>query len=95
MEEIDELGLSGMYDFFYLPRDRRNGTNVGYAFVNFENAEAGLLCQRVFTNYRFKRFRSSKVGQLSMAHVQGLENIINHYAGAAVYKFTKIQTLKT
>ena len=28
MEEMDDLGLEGRYDFFYLPRDRRAGTNV-------------------------------------------------------------------
>lgn len=55
LEEIDHSGFKGSYDFFYLPMDTQNRTNVGYAFINFVTPEAfarvgcffswkGLLC---------------------------------------------------
>lgn len=84
MEELDELGLAGLYDFFYLPRDRRNGTNVGYAFVNWESGDAAKKCQDSFIHYRFKRIKSGKIGQVSIAHIQGLRNICEHYSNTAV-----------
>lgn len=35
LQEIDAAGYEGTYDFFYLPMDTQNRTNVGYAFINF------------------------------------------------------------
>ena len=40
LEEIDLAGFKGSYDFFYLPMDTQNRTNVGYAFINFLTTEA-------------------------------------------------------
>ena len=50
LEEIDLAGFKGSYDFFYLPMDTQNRTNVGYAFINFLTTEAGWnwLCWCVF-----------------------------------------------
>ena len=39
LEEIDQEGFKGTYDFFYLPMDTQNRTNVGYAFINFMTPE--------------------------------------------------------
>merc|ERR1719428_2417692 len=32
---IDDAGLKGKYQFFYLPRDGNRSSNLGYAFINF------------------------------------------------------------
>ena len=39
LKEIDAAGFKGSYDFFYLPMDTKNRTNVGYAFINFLSTE--------------------------------------------------------
>ena len=39
MNLIDNSGLKGKYDFFYLPRAGNNGSNLGYCFINFVTPE--------------------------------------------------------
>ncbi|CAE7309152.1 ML4 [Symbiodinium natans] len=38
MQEVDQMGFEGFYDFFYLPMDTRNKNSVGYAFINFKDS---------------------------------------------------------
>jgi hypothetical protein len=84
IEEIDGLGFAGRYDFFYLPMDVHNRTNVGYAFINFLTPAD---CQRffsIFREYMFKRHSSKKIAGVSQAHVQGLVNNLEHFLNRAV-----------
>lgn len=86
IEEIDELGFGGTYDFLYLPMDKGTLSNVGYAFVNFVDASWGERGMDAFKSYRFKRYRkqSGKIATVSVAHIQGLENNLKHYQHTAV-----------
>lgn len=86
MCELDSLGFLGQYDFIYVPMDRNTHWNVGYAFVNFVKPENAKRCIEMLTDYRFRRFRrsSSKVTQVSAAHIQGLEKNMEHYSNTAV-----------
>merc|ERR1719161_2416004 len=86
MDELDSLGFTQGYDFIYLPMDKTTHWNVGYAFVNFSCPENATRCMEVMTEYQFRKFRqvSGKVAQVSVAHIQGLENNLEHYSHTAV-----------
>lgn len=85
IEEMDKLGFAGTYDFLYLPMDNGTFANVGYAFVNFLDASWAERGMDVFKNYRFKRYhKSGKIGTVSVAHIQGLENNLKHYESTSV-----------
>jgi len=87
-EEIDEEGFAGRYDFFYLPMDVRNKTNVGYAFINFlEATDLRSFCHH-FEGYHFKKQASQKIATVCPAHVQGLEKNIQHLLKKAVTQFS-------
>lgn len=73
LEEVDEAGFVGQYDFFYLPMDVRNNANVGYAFINFLQPDDFERFQQTFEGYQFKRAGSRKVATVSPAIVQGLK----------------------
>jgi len=82
INELDDLGFKGTFDFLYIPLDKGTMSNVGYAFVNFVEPEWAERCMAAFQNYRFKRHR--KIAAVSVAHIQGLEANLAHYENAAV-----------
>ncbi|CAD7969370.1 unnamed protein product [Amoebophrya sp. A120] len=86
VQELDNIGFAKQYDFVYLPIDRSTESSVGYAFVNFKKAADSVRALSVFGEYRFHRYRnvSSKVGSVSIAHIQGLENNIAHYKKSVI-----------
>lgn len=86
IEELEKLGFGGTYDFLYLPMDNGTLSNVGYAFINFVDPSGAKRAMAVFKSYRWKRYRkqSGKMGTVSVAHIQGLENNLKHYENAAV-----------
>eukprot|EP00747_Dinoflagellata_sp_TGD_P098770 gnl/TRDRNA2_/TRDRNA2_167545_c2_seq1.p1 gnl/TRDRNA2_/TRDRNA2_167545_c2~~gnl/TRDRNA2_/TRDRNA2_167545_c2_seq1.p1 ORF type:complete len:343 (+),score=55.55 gnl/TRDRNA2_/TRDRNA2_167545_c2_seq1:73-1101(+) len=89
LQEIDKLGFEFAYDFFYLPMDTHNRTNVGYAFINFcTNVDYRKFTDR-FTNYKFKTHPSGKIAKVSPAHMQGFRENILHFSNRAVTLSTK------
>ncbi|CAE7229225.1 ML2, partial [Symbiodinium pilosum] len=91
LEEIDSEGFTGLYDFFYLPMDVRNKTNVGYAFVNFLQPSDMTRFSEHFEGYRFKNNQSQKIATVSPAHVQGLKRNVQQLSKKAVLHFNKGQ----
>lgn len=87
MQELDTLGFRGKYDFVYLPIDNATFWNVGYAFVNFEDSADALRCMEVMEGHEFLRFRPGRkrVAQVSVAHIQGLEQNLAHCTGTSVF----------
>eukprot|EP00435_Cladocopium_sp_Y103_P025043 s1434_g6.t1 len=84
LEVSEVMGSPQSFDFFYLPWDTQNDCNIGYVFVNFPDPGAAQLAVRAFSNYNFRLHDSKKVGKVSPAHIQGLENNLRHLQDRAV-----------
>lgn len=84
MQEIDAAGFEGEYDFFYLPMDIQNRTNVGYCFINFTSCAGLQKFMSVFVGYAFQKHSGQKIAQVSEAHVQGFVENISHFSNRAV-----------
>merc|ERR1719265_1827493 len=67
IKTIDQAGLKGRYDFFYLPRAGNNGSNLGYAFINFTDQEGAEHCMGTFNGVPLDPSRSTKVCTISQA----------------------------
>jgi len=65
---LEEVGLSGDFDFVSIPRTRRS--NLGYAFVNFRTAGAAENCRRTLDG-RHLGGAAHKVCRVVPAHLQG------------------------
>merc|ERR1719160_780102 len=89
--ELDRMGFAGRYDFFYLPMDVHNRTNVGYAFINFLTPQDALRFSRILTNYKFQQHSSQKIATVSPAHIQGLVRNLFHFSNRAVSQSRDIQ----
>jgi len=87
LQEIDAEGFAGLYDFFYLPMDVRNKTNVVYAFINFLDSANMIRFQERFEGYRFKSQNSQKIATVNPAHVQGLARNVQQLTKKAVLHF--------
>lgn len=72
VDAIHSVGFAGKYDFVHIPR--RNSThdgNIGYAFVNFKDAQEAEAFQVAFHNYQFSGSKSNKRCEVKLAHFQG------------------------
>eukprot|EP00424_Heterocapsa_rotundata_P003907 CAMPEP_0168697358 /NCGR_PEP_ID=MMETSP0503-20121227/35841_1 /TAXON_ID=89963 /ORGANISM="Heterocapsa rotundata, Strain SCCAP K-0483" /LENGTH=117 /DNA_ID=CAMNT_0008743177 /DNA_START=13 /DNA_END=362 /DNA_ORIENTATION=- len=72
-QAVATMGLSGKYDFLFVPKSHRPGSNLGYAFVNFVDPADAELCTRLFTGYRFAGTSSKKACSVKPARLQGAE----------------------
>lgn len=82
MEELDQLGFAGCFNFLYLPIDSATKNNVGYAFVNFNDEKMSEDCMNNMTGYFFKGqpYNRRRAAIVSVAHLQGLEANLEHYS---------------
>lgn len=61
--------------------------NVGYVFVNFVTADWADRCRSDLEGYVFKQYqrkKREKKATVSVAHLQGLQANVQHYAKAQV-----------
>eukprot|EP00441_Pelagodinium_beii_P033900 CAMPEP_0197640420 /NCGR_PEP_ID=MMETSP1338-20131121/14717_1 /TAXON_ID=43686 ORGANISM="Pelagodinium beii, Strain RCC1491" /NCGR_SAMPLE_ID=MMETSP1338 /ASSEMBLY_ACC=CAM_ASM_000754 /LENGTH=390 /DNA_ID=CAMNT_0043213269 /DNA_START=109 /DNA_END=1281 /DNA_ORIENTATION=- len=81
-EAINSQGFAGKYDWLYLPVKKRRlrnplqqiqsrPSNLGYAFVNFQNAEDAAEFTEQFAGYTFQATNSLKRVEIGPAFVQG------------------------
>lgn len=79
MSVLNDAGLKGKYDFFYLPMDVKKNANLGYAFINFVNVESAESCVDKFKGIRLAPLRSLKTCSFAPATVQGLANLSEQF----------------
>jgi len=79
---LEEAGLNGSFDFFYLPIDFRNRCGLGYAFLNFLSHADAVEAYNHFHNRRWDEFNSKKVCEVTYARVQGRDNLVQHFKNA-------------
>lgn len=79
---LQEAGLKGTFDFFYLPIDFRNRCGLGYAFVNFLTHADAVKAYSHFHQRRWDEFNSKKVCEITYARVQGRDQLVHHFKAA-------------
>lgn len=85
VDELEDLGFGGAFDFLYLPVDKSSLASVGYAFVNFiSSAWATRFSEKMEQGHTFTKRGKSKVASASVAHMQGLAANLAHYERCAV-----------
>lgn len=77
LQEINQRGFHGKYDFFYLPMDFQNRCNVGYAFINFVNVEWAKKFEQEMTGVKLSPHSSKKQVVVAHARTQGWQNNVN------------------
>jgi hypothetical protein len=83
-KEILDASVRGKYDFSYLRIDFQNLCNVGYAFVNFTQAENILLLHDTIAGKRWNVYNSDKVAEMCYATIQGLDCCIDKFRNSSV-----------
>ena len=83
LEEINEHFV-GMYDFFYLPIDFKNKCNMGYAFVNFIEAQSVVPFFCKYSGRRWNNFNSEKVCAITYARIQGKASLISRFQNSSL-----------
>ncbi|GLE00710.1 hypothetical protein PINS_up009498 [Pythium insidiosum] len=74
----------GKYDFFYLPIDFKNKCNMGYAFINFIDAESIVSFYEEFDSQKWTNFNSEKVCAISYARLQGKQAMITRFQNSSL-----------
>lgn len=74
----------GKYDFSYLRIDFQNLCNVGYAFVNFTQAEDIVPLYDAIVGRHWNIYNSDKVAEMCYATIQGLDCCIEKFRNSSV-----------
>ncbi|KAJ9612200.1 hypothetical protein H2200_003797 [Cladophialophora chaetospira] len=74
----------GRYDFMYLRIDFANNCNVGYAFVNFIDAQSVIPFVLARAGKRWNCFNSDKVAEVSYATIQGRDCLVQKFRNSSV-----------
>eukprot|EP00746_Dinoflagellata_sp_MGD_P157650 gnl/MRDRNA2_/MRDRNA2_86274_c0_seq2.p1 gnl/MRDRNA2_/MRDRNA2_86274_c0~~gnl/MRDRNA2_/MRDRNA2_86274_c0_seq2.p1 ORF type:complete len:310 (+),score=77.73 gnl/MRDRNA2_/MRDRNA2_86274_c0_seq2:76-1005(+) len=85
LDHINKLGFEGQYDLFHMPLDKKARSNLGFAFINFMEAEAAAKFQQSLKGTSVSGSRvpnSKKTCTCAPANVQGIDNYIKHLVDA-------------
>jgi hypothetical protein len=77
--EVANRGFDGFFDFLYLPWERKQGTNMGYAFMNFVDAKGAMAFREAFDGLHLNKDMEMRNRPLCVhpAAVQGYQ--ANHW----------------
>jgi len=84
LEELNNSGFVGLYDFLYLPMDPETNANKGYAFVNMTDPSYAWTLRNTYEGKRMPHFNSEKEVSVVPAALQGLKANRAHYSKARV-----------
>lgn len=76
IEMLNSYGFAGTYDLLYLPGRGHHGSNMGYAFVNFDKAETASRFASVFDGKPYSEISGSnteKIISVRQAKTQGFK----------------------
>mmetsp|Transcript_91586 Transcript_91586/g.172489 ORF Transcript_91586/g.172489 Transcript_91586/m.172489 type:complete len:320 (-) Transcript_91586:201-1160(-) len=81
MNEINNAGFEGTYDFLSLPVNLRNSRNRGFGFVNFRSSRLAEEFYLAYQGQKLQHYGASQPLLLIPADVQGFErNVACFYA---------------
>jgi hypothetical protein len=84
---LDKVSF-GTYDFVYLRIDFKSGCNVGYAFINFADANGMLSLIDRIERRLWPGFNSDKTAEISYATIQGREALVQKFRNSSVMQET-------
>lgn len=84
LQEINDKGFLGTYDFIYLPIDPETNANKGYAFINFVDPCYAWVFKTTFEGCKMSCFNSNKHVSVAPATLQGFDANFAHYSGTHV-----------
>mmetsp|Transcript_842 Transcript_842/g.1923 ORF Transcript_842/g.1923 Transcript_842/m.1923 type:complete len:738 (+) Transcript_842:644-2857(+) len=89
LDELDESGCQGTYDFFYLPIDFQAGCNLGYAFIDFHDPHTIAQFFNTFDQRKWNKFNSDKICEVKYARIQGCESLLRRFENSCVMEQDK------
>ena len=77
LDEID-VACKDKYDFFYLPLDLENNSNLGYCFINFIHPLHIIYFYNIFKSRKWFYYNSYKECDLTYGKYQGKKELTNN-----------------
>lgn len=78
--ELELYMRRSAFNFVYVPWDRKNSNNMGYAFVNFTETNSAALAYSSMEGQEWRLGARARLMKLVPAHVQGLAQNLGRYA---------------
>ena len=79
-------GFKDKFDVLYLPLDKTNNCNLGFAFINFIDPIHIIHFYDEFRGKRWQKFNSDKICELAFAKFQGKKDLLSHIDKNCVVK---------
>jgi hypothetical protein len=89
LKNMIDIACFGTYDFLYLRIDFKKGQNVGYAFINFTDANGMLMLLDKIEHKLWPGFSNcGKRAEVSYATIQGHEALVQKFRNSSVMQET-------